>query len=215
MTSPSADPSARRPLKSRDVPFFRALARGLAGVGVTPNAISFASMVFGCGAGIAFAATVHVHGLPQRVCFVGAAAFIQLRLVCNLIDGLVAVECGKKTPTGDVWNELPDRVSDAATLAGAGYAAGGSPLLGFVAALLAVITAYVRALGASLGAGQDFSGPGAKPNRMAVCTVGAVLVALIPRLAVFWKGVLVLLIVLTAITVLRRIKHLADFLRAR
>lgn len=215
MTSPSADSSARRPLKSRDVEFFRALARGLARMGVTPNAISCASMIFGCGAGVALAATAHVHGWALRACFLGAAAFIQLRLVCNLIDGLVAVECGKKTPTGDVWNELPDRISDAGTLVGAGCAAGGSLVLGFIAALLAVLTAYVRALGASLGAGQDFAGPGAKPQRMAVCTGAAVLVALIPRLAVWWKGVLILLIVLAAITVLRRIKHLTDFLRTR
>ena len=117
MTGPSADPSARRPLKSRDVPFFRGLARSLAGMGVTPNAISCASMVFGCGAGVALAATAHVsHGWALRGCFLGAAALIQLRLLCNLIDGLVAVECGKKTPTGDVWNELPDRISDAGTL---------------------------------------------------------------------------------------------------
>ena len=215
MSAPAADPSARRPLKSRDVAFFRSLARALAGMGVTPNAISFASMFFGSGAGLAFVATAHVHGLPQRICFFGAAAMIQLRLLCNLIDGLVAVECGKKTPTGDVWNELPDRISDIGTLVGAGYAAGGAPLFGFAAALLAVLTAYVRALGASLGAGQDFAGPGAKPHRMAVCTGGALMAAVFPRFAGAWRLVLFALVFLTGITVLRRIKHLTDFLRAR
>ena len=215
MNPAESDPSARRPLKSRDVEFFRALARGLARMGVTPNAISAASMVFGCGAGVAFAATAHAHGWALRGCFFGAAVLIQLRLVCNLIDGLVAVECAKKTPTGDIWNEAPDRISDIGTLVGAGYALWGMPVLGFAAALLAVLTAYVRALGASLGAGQDFCGPGAKPQRMAVCTGGAVLAALLPQFIAWWHVVPALVAVLSAITVLRRIAHLAAFLRTK
>jgi phosphatidylglycerophosphate synthase len=212
------DPSARRPLKSRDVEFFRALARQLARMGVTPNAISFASIVCGVLAGAAFALTAHLPfpGWAMRAAFAAAAVFIQLRLLCNLIDGLVAVECGKKTPTGDIWNEAPDRFSDIAILVGTGYAAfwfGWGPELGYLAALGAVLTAYVRALGASLGAGQDFCGPGAKPQRMALCTGGAVLVAIFPQLIAWWFVVPALVTVLAAITVLRRLAHLAAYLR--
>ncbi len=209
----ATDPSARRPLKSRDVEFFRALARQLARMGVTPNAISFGSMVFGALAGGAFAITAHAAGWGMRVAFVAAAAFIQLRLLCNLIDGLVAVECGKKTPTGDIWNEAPDRFADVVILVGAGYAIGGRPELGYLAALCAVLTAYVRALGASLGAGQDFCGPGAKPHRMALCTGGAILAAVFPQLTAWWFVVPALAAVLGAITVLRRLAHLAAYLR--
>ena len=46
-----------------------------------------------------------------------------------------------------------------------------------LAAVLAVITAYVRALGASAGAAQYFQGPMAKPHRMAAMTVTCVLMA--------------------------------------
>ena len=52
---------------------------------------------------------------------------IQLRLIANLLDGLVAVEGGKRTPTGELYNEAPDRIADTAVLVGAGYAVGGSP----------------------------------------------------------------------------------------
>jgi hypothetical protein len=65
-------------------------------------------------------------------------------------------------------------------LAGAGYAMPSSPwlqTLGWMAAALAVITAYVRALGASVGTQQYFLGPMAKPHRMATLTVASVLMA--------------------------------------
>ncbi|MCU1407306.1 MAG: hypothetical protein JWQ43_3609, partial [Glaciihabitans sp.] len=89
------------------------------------------SIVFGCLAGAALAATAHTDGWAVRACWLGAAAFVQLRLIANLLDGMVAVEGRKGGPTGDLWNEAPDRVSDVAIFIGAGYALGGCPLLGF------------------------------------------------------------------------------------
>ena len=175
------EPTGRRPLKTRDWPFFKNLAATLARAGATPNGISFASIVCGCCAGAALAATAHFDGWLVRACWLGAAIFIQLRLVANLLDGMVAVEGRKGGPTGDLWNEAPDRVSDAAIFIGTGYAAGSAPVLGFATALVAVFVAYVRALGASVGAGQCFLGPMAKPQRMALMTALAVAGAIFPH----------------------------------
>lgn len=140
-------------------------------------------MIFACGAGAALAATSHLAGWPQRGCWLLAALLIQMRLIANLLDGMVAVEGRKGGPTGDLWNEAPDRLSDAVIFVGAGYAAGGSPLLGFGAALMAVFVAYVRALGASVGAGQIFAGPMAKPQRMFLITMLGVVGAMFPVVA--------------------------------
>jgi phosphatidylglycerophosphate synthase len=99
-----------------------------------------------------------------------------MRMLCNLFDGMVAIEGGFRTKSGEVYNELPDRFSDALILAGAGYSFPDFPWLsavGWCAAVLAVLTAYVRALGASAGAQQYFLGPMAKPQRMAVMTLAA------------------------------------------
>ena len=41
-----------------------------------------------------------------------AAGCIQLRLLCNLLDGLVALEGGRKGKAGDLFNEAPDRYAD-------------------------------------------------------------------------------------------------------
>jgi len=165
-------PEARRPLKSRDTRWARALAGWLVRWRVSPNAISIWGMVFatiGGGALLAYGRT----GCDWPLLLIVGVAGAQLRLLCNLLDGMVAVEGGLKGKAGDLFNEAPDRYADIVLLVGAGYAAGVS-WLGWVAATFAVLTAYIRALGASLGQGQDFCGPMAKPHRMFFLTLGCV-----------------------------------------
>lgn len=57
--------------------------------------------------------------------FLLAAAMIQGRLLCNLMDGLMAIEGNLKSASGEIYNDAPDRVSDALILVGAGYACNG------------------------------------------------------------------------------------------
>jgi phosphatidylglycerophosphate synthase len=108
---------------------------------------------------------------------------MQLRLLCNLFDGMVAIEGGFKTNAGELFNELPDRFSDAFIFIGAAYSVpqfAWTRELGWAVAVLGLITAYTRALGASMGAGQHFLGPMAKQQRMAVMTLACLVAALGP-----------------------------------
>jgi phosphatidylglycerophosphate synthase len=98
---------------------------------------------------------------------------VQLRLVCNLLDGMVAIEGGMKTKSGALYNEFPDRIADSLLLVPLGYASG-VPWLGWACALLAALTAYVRVFGGSVGLPQDFSGVMAKQRRMAALTIGLI-----------------------------------------
>ena len=173
MSEPSAT-DARRPLTSRNTAWAHWIARRLAATEVTPNQISLASIGFALVGGLLLLRP------DWPVAMVFAAICIQLRLLCNLIDGMVAVEGGKGTPVGALYNEVPDRVADSLFLIGAGYGVG-MPELGWFAALVAALTAYIRVLGGSLGLKQDFRGPQAKPQRMFVLTLGC--------LAVAWEGV--------------------------
>lgn len=165
------DPASRRPLKSRGIPIFQHLAAALSHAGVPADAVSAAGLGFGLISGIVLVSTAHVAGLAQTILWLVAAALVQMRLLSNMLDGMVAVEGGRKSKFGPLWNEIPDRVSDSATLVGLGYAAGGVPELGWAAALLAMLTAYIRAIGASNGAGEAFLGWFSKPRRMFFVTV--------------------------------------------
>jgi phosphatidylglycerophosphate synthase len=110
---------------------------------------------------------------------------MQARLMCNLFDGMVAVEGGKKGKAGEVFNDFPDRIVDPILLVCAGYAAGGAwgVGLGWLSALLAVMTAYVRVLGRSLGTPIYFIGPMAKQHRMATLTAAC----LVATIGTFWR----------------------------
>ncbi len=169
---------ARRPLKSRQTRWAARAAEMLARLGATPNQISVLSVVmasFGAGCLALLKSSSPDWRAPLLL---GAAVFIQLRLACNLLDGLVAIEGGLKTSSGEVFNELPDRISDVAILVAAGYSLPFGPWgheLGWAAGLAAVMTAYVRAFGGSVGLRQDFCGPMAKQHRMAVMTVACLL----------------------------------------
>ena len=101
---------------------------------------------------------------------------MQLRLVCNLLDGMVAIEGGRRTSVGVIYNEFPDRIADTLLLVPLGYAAG-APWLGWSCALLAALTAYVRVFGGAVGLAQDFGGVMAKQRRMAALTLGLVVQA--------------------------------------
>ena len=94
-------------------------------------------------------------------CLIAAALFIQLRLLCNLFDGMVAIEGGLASKDGPFWNEFPDRVADILILVGAGLACG-FVALGWAAACMAVLTAYVRELGRAVNVPADYRGPMAK-----------------------------------------------------
>ncbi len=164
----------RRPIATRNARWAAATAQALARSRITPNMISQASIVFAALAGLAFWASAQAVALGAAVLLILGALGCQLRLLCNLFDGMVAVEGGKSAPDGPFWNEAPDRFADIAILVGAGLALD-QPTLGFAAAAAAVLTAYIRELGRAEGAPVDFSGPMAKPQRMAAITAGAVL----------------------------------------
>lgn len=167
----------RRPIAARATGWARALSTALARSSITPNQISLISMFFA-----AVGAIVLVWGFSPWGLLL-AAICVQLRLLCNLLDGMVAVECGKQTATGGLYNEFPDRVADSLLIVALGYAAM-YPWLGWLGALLAALTAYVRVFGGSAGLDQDFRGPMAKPQRMAVLTVACVISAA----ELYWNG---------------------------
>ena len=212
-----SDLENRRPLTSRDTALAKRTATWLTGRAVTPNQISIAAMGFAALGFLFFWAASASGPWLGGLCLLLAAAMCQARLVCNLLDGMVAVEGGKGTKDGPFWNEAPDRVSDILFFAGAGLAAG-APALGWAAAAFAVGTAYLRELGRAEGFPPDFSGPMAKQHRMAVLTLGAVLAAFEPIFTgtpVVLRLALWVVVLGAALTAVRRSHHLIRALKAK
>jgi phosphatidylglycerophosphate synthase len=202
----------RRPLKSRQTNWAAAAARLALASGISADGISILGILISLAG-----AAVMIGGFAAPWHFLIGAVAVQLRLLCNMLDGMVAVEGGRKSPYGPIYNELPDRIEDSVLLIGAGLTAGFwlGAAFGLFAALLAAICAYVRLLGGTLGQPQDFCGPQAKPHRMFVLTVG-LLATFVQRLLwgenyqVNWLLVaLTVIIAGTLVTIVRRTIRIA------
>lgn len=203
----------RRPIKAREFAWSQAVARWLSARGVSPNGISIFGLVCALMAGALL-------GLSDGTVatWLLAALCVELRLLCNMFDGMVALERGIASKMGEIYNEVPDRLADIAVLVGLGYAPGGTPWLGYVAALAAVLTAYIRVFAVSVGAPADFSGVMAKPYRMqtvaltAVLCAAALLVGLSYQSVIGQTGLPTIALIVIAIgatgTALRRLSHL-------
>lgn len=178
MDNSQMEGSNRRPLKVRGAGFAKSFAKRLCRSNVTPNQISILSVVFAALAGAALYATPRYDFAAPYLLPILAAVFIQCRLLCNLFDGMVAVEGGKGTKSGELFNDIPDRFADPIIIVAVGFAAAEPTWvlhLGWLGGLLSIMTAYIRTLSASMGAPTDFQGPMAKQHRMAVVTVACVL----------------------------------------
>lgn len=213
----------RRPIKSRSNPMMVGLAKWLSQKNITPNQISLFSMMPAFMAMIALALW-QVSSLlwVQILLLLIAIAAVQLRLLCNLVDGMVAIEGGKVTPAGELFNEVPDRVSDTFFFVGLGLSliapyetdASYGLALGLLASLFAAFTAYIRVLGVSMGAPAFFSGPFAKQHRMALMSIAliATIVGLFFSFTTefLWTSIIII-IAGSFLTTLRRLQQIYRF----
>jgi phosphatidylglycerophosphate synthase len=210
----------RRPIATRNRKWAQDATAWLAAKNVSPNAISIAGMCACVIAGIALGLTSIA---DYRILWLIAALGAQLRLTANMLDGMVAIASGRTSKTGELYNEVPDRISDAAVFIGSGFALGGNVTLGYIATILAIFTAYVRAAGKIAGAPNEFCGPMAKQHRMLVITLICVYAAITPR---SWQIItfndwqmglmtlgLVAIVVGCVITVIRRLSRIAQELK--
>ena len=220
MNESSAKAIDRRPIATRDRKWAQAATAWLSSRNVSPNAISIAGMCACIAAGLALGLTSVEY---NRIFWLIAAVGAQLRLTANMLDGMVALVSGRASKVGELYNEVPDRVSDAAVFIGAGYAWGGNVALGYIATILAIFTAYVRAAGKIAGAPNEFCGPMAKQHRMLVITIACLYSVIVPRSwQIFHFGnfelsvmalALIVIIAGCLVTVVRRLQRIARGLR--
>jgi len=199
-----SSPINRRPLKTRSNNLAVSFAKWISSKNITPNQISILSIV--AAAIASYCLLQSKSGELRALWLIASIAFIQGRLLCNLLDGMVAVEGGKGTPAGELFNDVPDRIADSLILIALGYTVN-APILGWFAALMAMMTAYVRTLATSTGAPTSFTGPMAKPHRMALISVACLISCFelhFAKLGTVLYGSLIILIIGSALTVYRR-----------
>jgi CDP-diacylglycerol--glycerol-3-phosphate 3-phosphatidyltransferase len=121
------------------------LGRTLGTVGISPDALTYASLALAAAAGVAA-------GVGQLV---AAACLVLASGLCDVLDGVVARATGRTSKFGALLDSTVDRLSDGLPLLGlvVFYAGSGPVVLAPGLALLASITvSYVRARAEGLGA---------------------------------------------------------------
>src|SRR5205823_2770091 len=136
MQEASSEAIDHRPIATRNRKWAQAATAWLASRNVSPDAISIAGMCASIVAGVVLALTSVAY---HRIFWLLAALGAQLRLTANMLDGMVALASGRASKIGELYNEVPDRVSDAAVFIGAGFASGGNVALGYIATILAIL----------------------------------------------------------------------------
>lgn len=205
----------RRPIKARSVGMFQKIAAFLARTNISPNQISAASVLMSAIVPLA------MWGFPLGGWTASLLAIlgIQLRLLCNLLDGMVAIEGGKRSPVGEIYNEFPDRLADSVILLGLLIpfrGESGAWAIGWAACFFAIFTAYTRVLGASAKTKHYFSGPMAKQHRMAFLCLVLLALPILPEAIPAWsvvRNAYLLICIGSALTVVRRITFISRELK--
>ena len=170
------EPNSRRPIAAVFRQTAGSATRFCVRHGISPDAISYLSIVAALIAGICFWKS----GARPWLLII-APLFCYLRLWFNMLDGMVAFAAGKASRRGEILNDLPDRVSDIVIFVGVAHSGWMNPLIGYWAAILAVLTSYVGLFGQALGVQRQFGGVMSKPWRMVALHIGAWLTFFLTR----------------------------------
>jgi phosphatidylglycerophosphate synthase len=162
------EPTSRRPIAAVFRQTAGSATRFCVRQGISPDAISYLSIVAAVIAAICFWES----GVRPWLLII-APLFCYLRLWFNMLDGLVAFATGTASRRGEILNDLPDRVSDIVIFVGVAHSGWMNPFIGYWAAILAVLTSYVGLFGQALGVQRQFGGVMSKPWRMVALHIGA------------------------------------------
>ncbi len=166
--------------------------RGLARLGVGPNALTTVGLLLTAASAVAIALDAPLLG--AALLFVGGSM--------DALDGTVARASGRSTPFGGFYDSVSDRLSDGMVLAGIAWSVADRPqllALALAALVLAEVTSYVRARAESIDL-ECSVGVLERAERGILVLVGL----LFPPL---FTPVLWALVVGGAITVVQRVHH--------
>lgn len=168
---------------------------------LSANALTRAAVVVSAIGGV----TLAFSGAEPRLLLV-AVPVVGLRLALNALDGMLARQTGTASPTGELLNELGDRLGDLLLLGGLVLAGHADLRLGAVVIGVVALPAMVGITSRAAGGERRYDGPLSKPDRMVGLGVTAVLAQLVaPSTAVtLYLALLAVGVPLTALLRYRR-----------
>ena len=196
-------------LKPKFQALLRPLVRGLHSAGVTANQVTLAACAISVALGI-WLFVVAAKGDGATGVFVLVPLWMFLRMAFNAIDGMLAREFGQQSKLGAYLNELTDVIADAALIlpfAAVAPFTGAAAVWVAAFALLAALSEFAGALGATIGGTRRYDGPMGKSDRAFVLGALALWIAFAGTLPTWAVWVFPILCALTTWTSVRRVRH--------
>jgi CDP-diacylglycerol--glycerol-3-phosphate 3-phosphatidyltransferase len=188
-------------IKPRFQALLRPLVRSLAAGGVTANQVTLAAALLSIVAGVVLA-----YAAEQPAAWFLLPVVLFVRMAFNAIDGMLAREHGQKSALGAYLNELCDVISDAALYLPFALVPGVEPIVVVIAVLLAAISEMAGVVAIQAGAERRYDGPMGKSDRAFAFGLLAFLLGLGLIPALWLSGAIGLVALLTAWTIVNRVR---------
>jgi archaetidylinositol phosphate synthase len=141
-------------------------------IGLTPNSLTFGSLIVSVAAGIAF----YAGGIALGVAMVGLNAFF------DALDGALARDMGIAGLRGDFLDHVIDRYADIFIITGI-FAGGSAPWQIGVFALTGVLmSSYLGTQAQAVGVGRYYGGILGRADRLVLILIAGLLTVLMPEL---------------------------------
>ena len=187
----------------------RPACRVLANAGISANQVTVAALLLSFVVGGVFA----MNNESAWAAFL-IPVWLFLRMALNAIDGMLAREHGMQSELGGFLNELSDVAADAALYLPFAIVTGISPLLVVAIVILSILTEMAGVVAVQVGASRRYDGPMGKSDRAFVFGLLGLLLGLGVELQ-WWANLALLIVaILTALTVVNRVKKALDELTA-
>jgi CDP-diacylglycerol--glycerol-3-phosphate 3-phosphatidyltransferase len=196
-------------LKPKFQSLLRPLMRGIAGIGLTPNAVTLVAIIGSIAVGVA---VTFANSRPALLLLLPGWLFTRMAL--NAIDGMMARELAMSTQLGAVLNELGDAISDLGLYLPLAlvYDPARWPIVAF--SIGAILTEFSGVLGRALGASRHYEGPMGKSDRAFVVGALGLATFLFPDVFKAWPWIFGIAALLTAVTCLNRVSQALNELRS-
>lgn len=175
-------------------------------IGLSPNKVSAAGIIFGVASGFAYWASgvaVKTNLDLYRFSLSSAVILLLLSGFCDALDGALARLYGETTSLGGFLDSLLDRYVDASVYCGLILGGLCDPLWGLIALIGSLLTSYTRARSEAAGVPMETIGVAERAERLLIIMIASIINLASPRLeALRWS--VVILAVVTNLTVLQR-----------